>query len=116
MASSDLKNKDQQSNRALVRNIIIVVSVFVFAIVYDVAIGGNIRFYSKWAECGQEPVPTMGSGWRFTDGVPHYYDPPRFSLLRPSIEYFCTPLEAEEAGYSASPNRYDFPHLEKNRD
>ena len=85
------------------------------AFIYDLsAFGGNIQFYSKWAECGQKPVAIAGSGY-FNSGAVHYYNPSDITLSRHSPEYFCTPLEAEQAGYSSSPDRYEFPNLDKSK-
>lgn len=113
MSASNSKNKNSKKpKKSLVRKIIIITSVIALVLVYDVLIGGNIRFYSKWIECGQKPVPTKGSGF-MNAGAIHYFEAPNISLIRPSIEYFCTPLEAEKAGYSASKHQYEFPHLEK---
>lgn len=73
--------------------------------------GGNVRFYAKWIECGQKPIASdvsMGFGAK----VKNYTTPSAFQPLRfgqPS--YFCTPLEAEIAGYSANPSRYEFPNI-----
>lgn len=94
----------------------VVAGVLVLGILlsYDFSpLGGNIRFYSNWAQCGQKPVATLGSGY-MNAGARHYIEAPNFSLHRPSIEYFCTPLEAEKAGYSATDDRYYFPQLNKN--
>ena len=44
-------------------------------------------------------------------GALHYYNPQAVSLMRGSPDYFCTPIEAERAGYSANLDRYEFPHL-----
>lgn len=63
--------------------------------------------------------PDLGVMYRFDNEDPDfgggsiqdYAFAPTFSLIRLSPEYFCTPLEAEQAGYSASPHQYEFPHL-----
>lgn len=77
-------------------------------------LGGNIEFYQAWVQCGQKPVSTKGPG-PMNSGAAHYYEPPLFGVLRPSIDYFCTPLEAEEAGYSAVSHQYQFPNIERER-
>lgn len=94
--------------------IIVLISLFMAIILFDISpLGGNIRFYSKWVECGQKPV-AANLEWSVGGGTPpNYGTPPTFSLMRLSPEYFCTPLEAEQAGYSASADRYYFPHLEE---
>jgi len=79
---------------------------------YDCFIGGNARFYAKWISCGQRPVTTNPT--LLLAGHVQYYDKaPPFSLVRMSPEYFCTPLEAEQAGYSASKHEYQFPNMQK---
>lgn len=89
---------------------IIIVSVFVILLAYDLSgIGGNIRFYAKWIECGQKPVEP---GWTYKD-IPHYRESPDLSILRLSPQYFCTPLDAERAGYSASSDSWVYPELDK---
>mgnify|MGYP006967756876 FL=1 len=88
--------------------IIIVVAIL---ITFELSpFGGNIRFYAKWIECGQKPVATSGSGY-LNDGATYYFNPSPWPGAHPTIEYFCTPLQAEIAGYSANPNRYEFPHI-----
>lgn len=69
-----------------------------------------MHFYAKWVECGRRPLEGVG-GWA---GVPHYYEGAVFAPLR-SKNLFCTPLEAEQAGYSANEDRWDQPHLEEFR-
>lgn len=94
------------------RWIMITIIALVLVLAYDLLpFGGNLRFYSKWVECGQKPL-AANYEWNYRD-VPYYGSPPTFSLVRLYPEYFCTPLEAERAGYSASSDQYEFPHLEK---
>lgn len=73
--------------------------------------GGSLRFYSKWIACEQKPVRLAarpGLGW--------YEPPPSFELARFGYQnYKCTPLEAEQAGYSASSTEWSFPHLPPER-
>jgi hypothetical protein len=76
---------------------------------------GQIQFYSKWVECGQKPLRAKGSG-PMNAGAIHYEDMPSFNVWIPAGTYFCTPLEAEQAGYSADPTVYDFPHIKKARE
>ncbi len=70
--------------------------------------GSNVKLYVKWASCGSWPIETMGY---HTGQVPNYRSAAPFLLSRGADHYFCTPLEAEQAGYSANPNFYDYPHL-----
>lgn len=104
----------QRSKSAKRRNIVIGVAVLLaLLILFDLSpFGGNVRFYTSWIACGQKPVATAGSGLMNT-GASHYYSPSSLPGTHPTIEYFCTPLEAEQAGYSASPHQYDFPHLQR---
>lgn len=78
-----------------------------FGLFYDLAFGGNLRFYARWIECGTKP---LGSGVQLAGHVTHYVDSPYFSLFR-SAPLFCSPREAELQGYSASWDHYRFPHL-----
>ena len=96
------------------RLVVLGMLVGVGVVLYDIApIGGNITFYSKWIECGKKPV-AANMEWRVGGGTPpHYGEPPTVSLMRLSPEYFCTPLEAEQAGFSASSQQYEFPHLKR---
>ncbi len=75
-------------------------------------LGGNIRFYSKWIECGQKPVGIDLQGTVEGD-VGYYGEPPTFKLIRLSPTYFCTAFDAEKHGYSAKRESYEFPVLEK---
>lgn len=73
--------------------------------------GGNIELYAKWIECGHKPYKTVVSFDRTR--AAHYTD--RYSLVNLSFmnagKTFCTPREAELAGYSASSDKYIYPHL-----
>ena len=105
-------NGQQQPRRKISRKVFILVGIFLAWLVFDLSgFGGNIRFYAKWIECGQKPVitnpePDFGGG-----SVQDYGPAPTFQLIRMAHYQYCTPLEAERAGYSASPSRYEFPHL-----
>lgn len=85
------------------------VTFAIVAVAYDLIIGGNINVYAKWISCGQRPVEVRGSGL-MNVGVRHYIPSPTLDVFH-TRTLFCTPLEAEMAGYSANPNEYDFPHL-----
>lgn len=64
---------------------------------------GNIRFYTKWAECGQKPLHiTSASG----AGFAWYTESPSIAIMRASGPYYCTPQEAKAAGYASSQNGY----------
>ena len=80
--------------------VLVAVGVLVAWFIFDISgFGGNIRFYSKWAECEAKPLVPRGSGFMNSRGLT-YSDAPDFSLMRLSPTYFCTPDEAEQAGYS----------------
>lgn len=92
---------------------VVVVIVVIPILIYDIFLfGGNVPLYVKWIECGQKPVVASGSGF-MNDKVPYYSAPPTYSPFRRSTYYFCTPLEAERAGYSASDSTKYFPELDK---
>ena len=72
--------------------------------------GGNVHFYSEWMRCGERPYESK----TYLGGhIEFYQKAPIVSVLRGNTtKYYCTPLEAERAGLSADPQRYEFPHLE----
>lgn len=84
--------------------------LLVLVFMYDLSIGGNIRFYTEWASCGNKPVQLTGS---IGNPIISYEESSAVSLVRGAPTYFCTPFEAEQAGYSASPDYYNFPHLNR---
>lgn len=105
--------KIKKSKQPRRRKVVVLVICIVVFVLFDLSpFGGNIRFYAKWIECGKKPVATAGSGY-LNAGAIHYYEPNSYPGLHTSIEYFCTPLEAEQAGYSANDESYYFPHLNK---
>ena len=91
--------------------IIIAGVLLALALTYDFYVADNIRFYANWVRCGQRPVGTAGKGF-LGSGGPHYIDQPLISGFRDVIDYKCSPLEAERAGYSANPEVYEMPHLD----
>ena len=104
------KGKDDSRHR--VRTIILSVVIGLF-LVYDLSgIGGNIRFYTKWITCGQKPVQ---KGLMFASNMNFYEESPVFTPIRLSPPLFCSPLEAEMSGYSASSDDYIYPHLDEYR-
>ena len=102
--------KPFHNNRRM--SLIVVVILVMLIGLYDVTIGNNTRFYAKWIECGSKPFEAKGSGY-LNAGAKYYYEPSSFPGIHASIDYFCTPLEAEKAGYSATPDSYNFPNLKK---
>lgn len=91
------------------RKAIIIASILLIIVAFDLSpFGGNVRFYSKWIECGRKPVATDIS-LGFGASVPSYTEPNAVNVFRfgqPS--YFCTPLAAEDAGYSANSQSYEY--------
>ena len=106
-----VKKKKEKSRFTKKQKIWITVAGIFLALIliYDFTIPRNIYFYAKWVQCGQRPVGSRGSGL-FNVGVPHYEKVSLFRLFRGHIDYYCSPLEAERAGYSADPDNYRFPH------
>jgi len=45
--------------------------------------------------------------------VIYHYEPSSLPGVHSSWNYFCTPVDAEQAGYSASPTQYEFPNLQR---
>ena len=103
-------NKEKQRKKKWRVYAISLSVIFVILLTYDVLIGGNIRYYSKLVDCGEAPLV----GRHPYKNVPVYekssVSPDPFRLMP---DYFCTPLEAEQAGYSATPDSYNFPNLKK---
>lgn len=46
-------------------------------------------------------------------GTPYYFEPSSFDVFPGKYDYYCSPIEAERAGYSASKDERSFPNLEK---
>lgn len=94
------------------KNWLITLSVLAVLLVsYDLYMPRNIQFYAKWVTCGERPVGSRGSGL-FNVGVPYYEKVQLLRVFHGYIDYYCTPLEAERAGYSANPEVYRMPHLD----
>ena len=97
-----MKPKTKQS----IRSVLIVLAVLVA--VDLTPLGGNLRMYAKWMQCGTRP---MQSGVTFAGQVQNYKQAEVLTGLRGHSKYFCTPREAELAGYSITPDMHKFPHL-----
>lgn len=99
------------------RHWIIITLVVVVVILLDFAPivgGGNISTYAKWVECGQRPLRESVQ-FAASNSVKHYEDVPYFQILGfLSVQQpmYCTPLEAEKAGLSASEHQREYPHLD----
>lgn len=103
-----MRNLKSKKKVIIVPTIVGIVGLLIVNDLYG--FGGQIKFYSKWAECGQKPVRAQGSGlWNATKS--YYSESPDFSMFRPVLEYYCTPRDAELAGFSSNDQTYDFPHL-----
>lgn len=88
------------------RNQIATIIIVGAVILFDLSpFGGNIRFYLKWLECGARPVQV--ASWA---GVAWYEESPLLNFPRTQV-WYCTPLEAERAGYSANEHSWEFPHI-----
>lgn len=106
------KNKAKQPRFSRAeKNYFIVVGMLLLIVgVYDLCVADNTRFYTNWVRCGERPVGARSRGL-FGVGAPHYINQPLLSGFRDVTDYYCTPLEAERAGYSANPEVFDYPHL-----
>ncbi len=103
------KTRESFKQKIFIISIIIIVVILIFDIT---PFGGTLKFYSKWIACGEKPVVTRGSGY-LNSNAQSYTTPPSLNIFPGDQLYYCTPLEAEKAGYSANANFYDFPHLRK---
>ena len=108
-----MPQKSKNKNN-LLRNIIIYTALFIGVIIlFDLTpFGGTIRYYAKWTSCGAQPYQVRGSGY-FNDDTPSYYLPPRVNIFPTSRTLFCTAYDAEKHGFSANPEKYDFPVLRR---
>jgi hypothetical protein len=107
--SKNINSKNRKNKIATISVLFIVSIILLFDTLSP--FGGNIRFYIKWYECRRKPVServTLTFG-----AVPKSYENSQIvTAYRMQARYFCTPLEAEKAGYSANPYRMDFPNLD----
>lgn len=107
------KQVAKNKHKKITTIVMVIGVVLLLALLFDLSpFGGNIRFYSKWKECGMRPVIGHGSGY-FNSEVPSYSEAPQFALSRQDTWVYCTPLEAEEHGFSASSKKYEAPELKK---
>lgn len=106
--SDAVKLKNRPSNKLI---LIVIAILFITTLAYDFSpFGGNITFYSNWIRCGQKPLHEVK---QFMGDVSYYEEPKTFQPLRyfPSNQYYCTPLEAEQAGLSDNSYTMRRPHL-----
>lgn len=106
------KSKNEKNKVRKTKKIILgVILVTVILVVLDFTpFGGTIKYYSTWIDCRRRPVVTEGSGY-FNAHAPSYRDPGNIEIYPGDQKYYCTPLEAERDGYSASRDSYEFPHM-----
>lgn len=84
---------------------LVIFAVLTLLLFCGLLFSGNIGFYAKWMECGRKPLVA-----RAKPGFQWYSESPTVALIRTHV-WFCTPLEAEQAGYSANEYTWDRPHL-----
>lgn len=115
--SSKLIDTDKAANLKQLQSLVPLAKVIVAAslvillllIVLSFTIGGNARFYAKWYQCNQKPVAGMPDSSHFRT-LSHHRIEPAFALTRPSA-FFCSPIQAEQHGYSADSQTYIFPNI-----
>lgn len=113
MASEKTKKTLKFLTKKRIVAIIAAYVVLVAIIFIDMAtpFGGNIRFYSEWMRCGSRPLQEHGLPG---GGVVFYVKSPIIGIFRgDTTKYYCTPLQAEQDGLSASQDQYEFPHREQ---
>ena len=89
------------------------VVIFLGLISFDLFIpyGGNLRYAAAWIKCGSRPY-VEAERW-FGGGVRSYELAPDLYMYRNLVkEYYCTQIEAERDGLSASSKKWEFPHLD----
>ena len=103
-----------KSSKNRLKKVAIATAMLMIAVVLldKTVVGGTTRFYTKWSSCGQKPVTVRGSGF-MSVGTPHYLETSNVEFFPGMHDYYCTPIEAERAGYSASKDERSFPNLEK---
>ena len=98
------KDKDNKKRKA-----IIIAYILGAIILIDLTpLGGNIPMYVKAMQCGHLPLQSDNA---FRARAPHYTRTSAIGILRGSPPYFCTPEEAERAGFSATEGVRTYPHL-----
>lgn len=106
--------KRKSQKRSLLKSPVVVTGiVFVISLILiDLVAGGSLRLYATWAACGQKPVQGHVGKSMFR----YYTVPGNLSDgdILMSNKYFCSPLEAEKEGYSASSLGKYMPNLHPN--
>ncbi len=98
------REKHSRSHKKLIIALVMIGVVILFDLT---PLGGNIRFYTKWLTCGSRPVEVNS-----LPGIAWYEESPVFQLAFRNQSWYCTPIEAERAGYSASSNNHTYPHMD----
>lgn len=113
-STKEAKAATEWNDRLRKKAIIFFAGMIAILVVFDLTpLGGSMHFYARWIECGERPITVSGG---YFGGVSYYHPAPVVNIFRISERpYFCTALEAEQAGYSASEGRRYFPELEKLR-
>lgn len=113
-----LHNQERPSafRRKWLRKLIVVGILAGIVIIFDSSpFGGNVAFYSKWISCAGVPYERIGVGY-MGQGLPYYSRAKVFEPIRQGRPvYYCTPLEAEQAGLSASPDRQEYWYLQTDK-
>ncbi len=112
-----ISNKDKQIIKRIMKHkkriLLSFIILFMAVVLIDISPygGQNLQLYAKWIECGHKPYKAVVSFDRTR--AAHYTD--RYPLINLSFmnagKTFCTPREAELAGYSASSDKYIYPNL-----
>ena len=107
--SNRLISWKKHRNRVILATLLITILT---AVVADVFLGNaaQMRFYAKWISCGDLPYEARSTNLMNTGGS-YYAKTSPFVVLRPNAPLYCTPRDAEMAGYSSSPDKLDFPYL-----
>lgn len=94
------KRKPPTKDSLLKSSVVITGIVFIsLLLIFDLSLGGGLRFYTTWAICGQRPLQG-----KIGKSMHKHYEPASFgnSDFLMSNKYFCTVSEAESAGYLPS--------------
>lgn len=91
---------DRQIEKGIAKHIIAIVLLTLLgvAVLVDTVIGGNIRFYAKWIECGQKPIQ-LDEGIAYKRSKQYMISPAAVDVNRGNQSYVCTEDEARERGY-----------------
>ncbi|MDO4773578.1 MAG: hypothetical protein Q4A37_00400 [Candidatus Saccharibacteria bacterium] len=91
---------NKKDDKTVIKHIIIIIILFLLgtAVLVDTVIGGNIRFYAKWIECGQKPIQ-LDEGVVYKRSKQYMISPAVIDVTRGNQSYVCTEAEARERGY-----------------